>query len=107
MLEHVLDDRKAIRECWRVLRRKGWAIFLVPLTLDSTFEDPSVTEPGERERLFGQSDHVRRYGPDFVDRLKEAGFEVKSYSPTDVAGDNVARYAIPANGGPLFFCIKN
>jgi len=33
-------------------------------------------QPQERERLFGQHDHVRRYGLDYKDRLMEAGFSV-------------------------------
>jgi SAM-dependent methyltransferase len=77
VLEHVLDDRKAMREFCRVLKPDGWAILMVPITADVTFEDATVTSPEERERLFGQHDHVRRYGPDYKDRLTEAGFNVK------------------------------
>jgi predicted SAM-dependent methyltransferase len=76
VLEHVPDDRKALREFWRVLKIGGWAILQVPITSDVTFEDPTVTSPAERERLFGQHDHVRRYGPDYRNRLVEAGFSV-------------------------------
>lgn len=76
VLEHVPEDRKAIREFYRVLKASGWAILQVPITADATFEDPTVTNPKERERLFGQHDHVRRYGPDYLDRLVEAGFSV-------------------------------
>jgi SAM-dependent methyltransferase len=77
VLEHVPDDRLAMREFYRVLKPGRWAILQVPITAEKTFEDPSVTDPKERERLFGQYDHVRRYGPDYVDRLTEAGFSVQ------------------------------
>jgi SAM-dependent methyltransferase len=87
VLEHVPDDRRAMSELHRVLKPEGWAVLLVPVTVDKTVEDPTITDPAERERLFGQHDHVRRYGPDYVDRLREAGFEVKV---TDV-GDLVPR----------------
>ena len=70
VLEHVPDDRRALGEFGRVLKRSGWAILLVPITVDRTVEDPTVTDPAERLRLFGQDDHVRRYGPDYVDRLR-------------------------------------
>lgn len=81
VFEHVDDDEKAMREFRRVLKPAGWAVFLVPLTADKTFEDPSVTDPAERLRLFGQDDHVRRYGPDFIDRLSRSGFSVKVVEP--------------------------
>jgi len=78
VLEHVEDDRKAMRELRRILRADGFAIVLVPLDLDraETFEDPSITDPAERERAFWQADHLRLYGRDFPDRLREAGFDV-------------------------------
>ena len=60
VLEHVPDDKKAMREFRRVLKQNGWAILLVPITADKTFEDPSVVDPAERVKLFGQHDHVRR-----------------------------------------------
>lgn len=77
VLEHVPDDRKAMREFFRVLKPGGWAIMLVPMSTKPTFEDPSVTDPKERARVFGQWDHVRQYGPDFADRLRESGFNVE------------------------------
>ena len=83
VLEHVDDDNKAMREFHRVLKPTGWAVLLVPLTVETTFEDPSVTDPRERLRLFGQDDHVRRYGPDFADRLRNAGFSVEVVEPQD------------------------
>jgi SAM-dependent methyltransferase len=76
VLEHVGDDRAAMAEMLRVLRPGGWAIAQVPLWGQHTDEDPSVTDPAERHRRFGQPDHVRRYGRDFPHRLRAAGFDV-------------------------------
>jgi SAM-dependent methyltransferase len=76
VLEHVADDRKAMREFHRVLKPGGWAILQVPIKGETTFEDPTVTSPEDRQRLFGQHDHVRTYGRDYRDRLAEAGFAV-------------------------------
>ncbi len=77
VLEHIPDDRKAMSELFRVLKPGGWAILQVPLGREKTFEDPTVTSPEERLRLFGHVDHVRRYGKDFKERLESAGFQVK------------------------------
>jgi SAM-dependent methyltransferase len=78
VLEHVGDDRKAMRELRRILSPDGFAIVLVPLDLSKpeTYEDPTITDPAEREREFWQADHLRLYGADFPERLREAGFEV-------------------------------
>ena len=54
VLEHVQNDRQAMREFHRILKPDGWAILLVPITADKTFEDPSVTNPADRLKLFGQ-----------------------------------------------------
>jgi len=79
VLEHVPDDRRALAELRRVLRPSGWAILQSPVDhrLEHTLEDPTVTDPAERERLFGQKDHVRQYGRDYAARLREAGFVVE------------------------------
>jgi SAM-dependent methyltransferase len=81
VLEHIPDDAKAMRELFRVLRPGAWAILQVPLslTLHATYEDFSITAPAERERAFGQHDHVRIYAMDYVDRLQQAGFAVQPF----------------------------
>jgi SAM-dependent methyltransferase len=78
VLEHVPDDRAAMRELRRVLIDGGIALVLVPYRLAvTTYEDPSITSPLGRMVAFGQQDHVRIYGADLGDRLRDAGFEVE------------------------------
>jgi SAM-dependent methyltransferase len=77
VLEHVHDDRKAIAEMFRVLAPGGRALIQVPICEGATREDPRVTRPEDRSRLFGQADHVRFYGRDIASRLREARFEVE------------------------------
>lgn len=84
VLEHVDDDLAAMREFRRVLAPAGLALFLVPITAAETFEDPTITDPRDRLLAFGQNDHVRRYGPDFVERLEQAGFRVQTITAADV-----------------------
>lgn len=109
VLEHVPDDRRAMREFHRVLKPGGWAILLVPITAPgATFEDPSVVDPSERLRLFGQEDHVRRYGPDYVDRLREAGFAVAETNVVDMYSDEEARrMGITRGAGAIHHCRKS
>ena len=77
VLEHVQDGKKEIRKFSRVLKDNGWSILLVPIYAEKTFEDPSKIEPAERLKAFGQEDHVRRYGPDYINILQEIGFRVE------------------------------
>ena len=79
VLEHVADDGTAMRELRRVTAPGGFVLVMVPLALDraGTCEDPSVTAPEDRRRLFLQHDHVRLYAPDIAERLKDAGFRVE------------------------------
>jgi SAM-dependent methyltransferase len=81
VLEHVVDDRRAMAELFRVLKPSGWAILQVPISpiLEHTYEDFSITMPDEREIAFGQNDHVRIYAMDYVNRLREVGFDVDIY----------------------------
>jgi SAM-dependent methyltransferase len=110
VLEHVVDDHKAMRELYRVLRRGGWALVLVPIDFsrDETFEDPTIVAPADRERLFGQADHVRIYGPDFKARLEEAGFTVRVEDFRAELGEAEARkYGLRPRRPDLHLCLKN
>jgi len=80
VLEHVPDDRKAIRELHRITRPGGSGLLMTPVdsAIETTLEDLSITNAGERWRLFGQDDHLRLYShDDYVDRIKESGFSLQ------------------------------
>lgn len=81
VLEHIVDDDKAMAELYRILKSGGWGILQVPLslTLKSTYEDASISTIEGREQAFGQGDHVRIYAEDYQDRLRQAGFKVNVF----------------------------
>lgn len=107
VLEHVPDDKRAMKECYRVLKRDGWAILLTPITTKVTFEDPSIIDPHERLKAFGQEDHVRLYGPDYVDRLREAGFNVTITRVSDLFENKaVILMGLTTASGEIFYCTK-
>jgi len=108
VLEHVTDDTQCLRELYRVLKPGGWGIFQVPFVPAqiSTDEDPSITDPAERERRFGQYDHVRIYGQDYPERLRAAGFDVECINMDQhLASEEFERYRLPV-GEPLYICRK-
>jgi len=78
VLEHIEDDLKALSEMYRVLKKTGWAIIQSPFdkTLEHSFEQHDIRTPGDRKKLFGQDDHVRIYGRDFIKRIESTGFIV-------------------------------
>jgi SAM-dependent methyltransferase len=103
VLEHVVDDRAAMRELCRVLRPRGVALIASPVNYEQpgTFEDATVEDPAERLRLFSQPDHVRVYGPDLRDRLEDAGFAVEIVTPADLPGVTESEHRLVPRLGPL------
>ena len=106
VLEHVSEDYKAMREIFRVLKPNGWVMIQVPIGKEVTIEDPTVTNPVERENIFWQSDHVRLYGMDIEQRLTAVGFDVKPiFGRQLVKSQDWDRMSIDPNE-PIFHCRK-
>jgi len=79
VLEHVDNDKKAMKEINRVMKKDGFAILQVPFynpIPDKTLEDKSIKSPSEREKLYGQADHKRKYGKDYEKRIISQGMKV-------------------------------
>ena len=96
VLEHVPNHRQGISEVFRVLKPNGYCIFTVPQkdNLAETIEDLTITNPKERERIFGQYDHLRIYGDDFVDILSKSGFDVTAVNETFFDKEIAERYVL-------------
>ncbi len=92
VLEHIPDDRAAMREMARVLSPGGLALVQVPFRPGTvTDEDPDAPEE-ERIRRFGQADHVRYYGDDFEDRMVEAGLAFQRVTPRSLLGEDMCNW---------------
>lgn len=99
VLEHIVDDHKAMSELYRVMKKGGWGIVQVPMkNSEKTYEDFSISDPKERQKHFGQYDHVRWYGMDYFQRLENAGFKCDAnfYSKTFSAEER-HRYGLIEN----------
>jgi len=81
VMEHVNDPRQCMRELFRVMKPGGWAIMQVPqdMNRETTYEDPTIVSPEDREKHYWQKDHVRLFGNDYPDYLRDAGFEVEAF----------------------------
>jgi SAM-dependent methyltransferase len=108
VLEHILDDEKAMSELFRVLKPGGFAILQVPLSylIENTIEDPSITKPEDREKLFGQRNHVRIYGKDYKKLLEQVGFSVEFYDFIAELGKQDAHKYGLLKDEKIFLCQK-
>lgn len=97
VLEHIPDDTQAMKELYRVMKSGGFGIFQIPIDLnrEETFEDNTITDPKERAKIFGQYDHVRIYGRDYFDKLRNVGFLVEEIDYTrEISAELVEKYRL-------------
>jgi SAM-dependent methyltransferase len=108
VLEHIPNDKKAMQELFRVLKKGGFGIFQIPQDLSRaiTFEDDSITNKKERAKIFGQYDHVRVYGRDYFNKLRSVGFRVDEIDYTKkIAPEKLERFCL-MKGEILPVCYK-
>lgn len=108
VLEHIPDDKKAMHELYRVMKKDGFGIFQIPQDLSRaiTFEDNTITDKNERAKIFGQYDHVRVYGRDYFDKLRAVGFKVDEVNYTKkIAPETLERFCL-MKGEILPVCYK-
>ena len=109
VLEHVDDDKKAMKEIKRVMKKEGFAILQVPFYYpipNNTLEDISIISPSERERSYGQADHVRKYGRDYDKRIRSQGMKVnKSKFIYSFTKEEKKLYGLQENE-IIYYCYK-
>lgn len=77
ILEHIIEDEKAMKELYRVLKPEGIILIQTPFKEGEIYEDYSITSESERLKHFDQEDHVRVYSVSGLKmRLEKAGFIV-------------------------------
>jgi len=106
VLEHIVDDKTAITELLRILKVDGWALIVVPISREKTFEDNNIINSDERLRVYGQIDHVRICGVDYCQRLISQGFNVRVFKADEIATQQEHRYYGLATGTIIYFCTK-
>ena len=97
VLEHIIDDRTAMNEIYRVLKKDGIGILQVPIDkdLEKTYEDNTLVSKKQRAEHFGQYDHVRVYGKDYKNRLEDSGFNVNLIDYTnEIEDDEISKYGL-------------
>ena len=95
VMEHIVDDIKAMSETYRVLKNGGFAVHQVPmLNTEKTYEDWTITNPDGRRIAFGQWDHVRMYGLDYKDRMESVGFDVEFIKYAESLGEDAKKYGL-------------
>ncbi|AFY82280.1 class I SAM-dependent methyltransferase [Oscillatoria acuminata] len=105
VMEHIVNDFKALQELYRVLKPGGWASIQVPLRGEITQEDFSITDPKQREKLYGQSDHVRQYGYDFKERLTNVGFKVLVFKKESFDSKTIEKISVECEN-EVWICRK-
>ncbi|WP_081817007.1 class I SAM-dependent methyltransferase [Polaribacter sp. Hel_I_88] len=108
VLEHIPDDKKAMQELYRVLKKGGFGIFQIPqdTSRKTTFEDDSITDKKERAKIFGQYDHVRVYGLDYFNKLRSVGFKVDEIDYTKKISEEILNRFCLMKGEILPVCYK-
>lgn len=107
VLEHVEEDQKAIAELFRVLKPGGLVIIQSHMdkSLEITYEDPTIKNPEDRKKAFGQEDHLRLDGKDFKLRLINAGFSVIVENYAKKLGESIVnKYKL--SEGEIYICSK-
>jgi ubiquinone/menaquinone biosynthesis C-methylase UbiE len=108
VLEHVESDKQCMGELYRIMKPGGFGIFQVPIDYNraTTYEDPSIVTPEEREKHYWQNDHVRLYGRDYDKKLEAAGFKVECNEMAKTMDPSLSERYRLAKEEILYICRK-
>ena len=109
VLQDIVNEKDAVNEIKRVLKNDGSLILSIPICfqMSKTLENKNLTLPIERLIYFGNRNHVRMYGNDYLYRLNDFGFTVQLFQANIV----LSRQEIIKNrfigGDIVMFCKIN
>jgi predicted SAM-dependent methyltransferase len=106
VLEHIVNDKKALSELFRVLKPGGWAMIIVPIIAEKTFMIPDLENEKDRFKFYGKEDHVRGYGLDFKELLQNIGFVVSVVNYTEELNDKEIQYLGLLKDDLIYYCKK-
>jgi len=106
VLEHIIDDKKALAEIYRILKPGGQALIMVPVIAEKTFIVPDLKDEKNRIRFYGKEDHVRGYGLDFKELLEDTGFKVKIKNYSKDLSDAEIQYLGLLKQDDIYHCTK-
>ncbi|RZL97139.1 MAG: methyltransferase domain-containing protein, partial [Pedobacter sp.] len=108
VFQYIPDDKTAMQTVYDLIKPGGWGILQVPIngTRQDTYEDDTITDPIEREKAFGLTEHVRYYGLDYAEKLRSFGFKVlvDNYSAA-FSDEEIYRYGFWKND-PVYYVTK-
>lgn len=108
VFQYIEDDKKAMENIYNLMKPGGWGIMQVPIDTSRklTFEDSSITDPLEREKIFGLKEHVRYYSYDYADKLRNVGFKVQVDDfTTQFSDQDIYKYGF-WKGDAIYYCTK-
>jgi len=110
VLGHVPDEKKAVKEIFRVLKPNGVALVLTIINSNNphTFETSEANTPEKRLQYYSEQDLLRLHGTDFEQRLKSGGFHVETIDYRKKMGEEIwKKYALGDGKRELIFkCTK-
>src|SRR5690606_8288328 len=92
----IPNDRKAIQEIKRVLKKEGRLLLSVPifpLFREVTYEDESIHRERFQE-VHGHPDHCRSCGLDYFLRFEALGFSTRTLKNIDLDPSILARFGL-------------
>ncbi len=88
VLEHVENDKLFIKECLRILKKDGIILFSFPYYPNDTNLEIKTNSAEERIKLYGNFDHLRRYGYNWKEKFDDGDYKITELKLLDFIDEN-------------------